>query len=381
MPRICINCVCAPELKKLIASTGKPLKRCPNCGSLNELTVSTKSKNVKHAFRAAIRYYFSEWDYNEHWGGHGFWRLFQRENPVVLLRQNYPYPDELIFDITDPAYFDYDNGISLYAGYHDGIPNMPLTALKDDTSSFLGQCSVELQQKNYWEIEDRLVSKLKTYVGKIDKIVPSGQEFFRARIGHAGRFAQMSGDFTPNFHYKPYKGNELGAPPPQKATAGRMNRDGVSYLYLADERQTAIAEVRPHPSHKVSIGTFRNTESLRLADFSSVSFLDFKTDQKLDEDFLFLKSIDRSFSLPVTPEDKHKYTIMQAVAESLRKLKYDGVVFESTVGSGNNIASFYPEKFSYLEDSGDVVSIVKVSYGINVELLVPDDNKDEFMTR
>lgn len=378
MPRVCINCVRDLQLKILISKYGQPIKRCPNCGSVNELAVSTASMRVKQAFRAAIRYHMSEWEYNGHWGGEDFSRLLQEENPVIRISENYPYFDSLVWDITNPGYYDYDKGISLYAGYDENkSPYMLLMALKDDFCPFLNSRVAELSQKNYYEVEGKLVTKLKAFVGKIDTMVPARTEFFRARIGTAGRWAPSSAEFKPTFHYKPYEGNELGAPPPPMASAGRMNRAGVSYLYVTDEKDTAVAEVRPHPSHRVSIGKFINIESLCLADFSSVTFLDFLTDAKLDAGYLFLKSIDKAFSLPITPEKQQKYSITQALSESLRKLRYDGIVFRSTVGSGVNITAFYPENFSYVEGSGEVYKIKGVSYDLNPEPIVTEANKEE----
>jgi RES domain-containing protein len=70
-------------------------------------------------------------------------------------------------------------------------------------------------------------------------------------------------------------GNEIGAPPPTIATPGRLNRSGVSFLYLSTDETTAAAEVRPHPGHRVSIAAFRSLKEIRLADFGAIDVADF----------------------------------------------------------------------------------------------------------
>lgn len=379
MPRVCINCVLDDSLKRFIGNNGKPAKKCLNCGSVNELAVSSSSKRFTQLFRAVIRYHLSEWEYNTHWGGVNFYRLLSKENCIINLSDKYPYIDGLLYDLTNEAYYDYDKGISLYAGYGEGgEPNLLLKAIKDDLSPFLKVRTKELLSKNYYEIEDKLVEKLKKFRGVVDKHIDINTEYYRARIGTAGRLTPVFGDFNLHFHYKPYESSEIGAPPPPKASAGRMNREGVSCLYLATEKCTAIAEVRPHPGHHVSIGNFINNSDLCIADFSSLDLINFLTDSKLD-DYLLLKSIDKLFSLPITPEKKQKYSITQALSESLRKLKYDGVAYESAVGNGVNIAIFYPEKFGYVDASGEVISIKELQYRFSNEPIVTEANKDDLV--
>jgi hypothetical protein len=55
-------------------------------------------------------------------------------------------------------------------------------------------------------------------------------------------------------------------PPPPKATAGRLNGKGVSFLYLASDEKTAAAEIRPDPGIAFSIDAFRSLKGLRLID-------------------------------------------------------------------------------------------------------------------
>jgi len=60
--------------------------------------------------------------------------------------------------------------------------------------------------------------------------------FSRARLGFK---------LDENEERLPWDGTEIGAPPADKASAGRANAAGQVVLYVADEEKTAVSEVRP----------------------------------------------------------------------------------------------------------------------------------------
>lgn len=63
---------------------------------------------------------------------------------------------------------------------------------------------------------------------------------------------------------------ELLAPPPEKARAGRMNPAGISYLYLAEQPEIALAEVVQRPPCKVAVGCFQLRIELRILDITEI---------------------------------------------------------------------------------------------------------------
>ena len=69
MPRLCEACVKADALKKLISSKGEIRKKCKICESVKTKTIDCENNRLKQLFKALIRYHFSEWEYNTHWGG------------------------------------------------------------------------------------------------------------------------------------------------------------------------------------------------------------------------------------------------------------------------------------------------------------------------
>jgi hypothetical protein len=66
---------------------------------------------------------------------------------------------------------------------------------------------------------------------------------------------------------------DMGPPPPEAASAGRMNPAGISYFYLAFEDETAIAEVIPSAPAQVAVATFQSKTDLVVLDLSKLPVL------------------------------------------------------------------------------------------------------------
>ena len=113
---------------------------------------------------------------------------------------------------------------------------------------------------------------------------------------------------------------------------------GVSFLYVASDVATAIAEVRPHPGHVVSTGLVRQTEACLIADFGRIRLADFSNSDAGLADFLFLRTIDRDFATPVVPEDRDNYLLGQLIADVLREMGFQGVAYRSSLSNGTNSA-------------------------------------------
>jgi hypothetical protein len=78
--------------------------------------------------------------------------------------------------------------------------------------------------------------------------------------------------------------------------------------------------------------------------------------------FHFLHSIERIFSMPVTPENRSRYTITQVIADILRKAGYGGLQFRSSIAPGYNLCIFHPATFDWVPNSGTVVSVEELQY-------------------
>jgi len=72
--------------------------------------------------------------------------------------------------------------------------------------------------------------------------------------------------------------------------------------------------------------------------------------------------MNKMFSMPVIPEESRRYSITQLIAEVLRKLGFDGILFDSSLTPKNNLISFNAVDFSYIKGSGRAYVINRVKY-------------------
>jgi hypothetical protein len=117
---------------------------------------------------------------------------------------------------------------------------MPLSSLKIDFSYNLKRLANDLKIKNHFLFEGQWISYLKEYSDKIESNIKSESTYYRARIGFEKKAIPVLSDWEPEPHYKPFAEENIGAPPPFVASSGRMNRAGVSFLYLASDPETAL---------------------------------------------------------------------------------------------------------------------------------------------
>jgi len=63
---------------------------------------------------------------------------------------------------------------------------------------------------------------------------------------------------------------EMGAPPPDRARAGRANPFGIPFLYLSTDPDTVIAELRPWKGQLLTIAEFELLEAVKVIDLEPV---------------------------------------------------------------------------------------------------------------
>ena len=125
------------------------------------------------------------------------------------------------------------------------------------------------------------------------------------------------------------------APPREKATAGRANPEGISYLYLAEDVKTVLMEVRPNLSQDISVATIKIKKKLRLFDFCYVEPNEAEKGKGFD-----LGIISSEFSKPNYGGGDNYYAT-QYLCEFIKKLGFDGIRFYSSVNPGRkNIVLF-----------------------------------------
>ncbi|WP_042454641.1 RES domain-containing protein [Neobacillus dielmonensis] len=199
---------------------------------------------------------------------------------------------------------------------------------------------------NYIKHENRFHSNhvnyevLKDYLERLTTIVEE-DTFFRARISNN----------------KELDKEEMGAPPPLFATAGRANSEGISHLYLASDTGTVISEIRPSLSDTVYIGRFPIRQELKVVDFRLLKNLDvfrFTDPTMYAINLDIFNEMAKAISKPVRSGDsKLDYLPTQFIVDYIKSLNetesagYQGIVFESTLStSGYNLMVFDPNLLS-----------------------------------
>jgi RES domain-containing protein len=189
--------------------------------------------------------------------------------------------------------------------------------------------------------------QLRNNVRKIDE----GSIYYRARINSVNQ-----NDIYPTA--------EMGAPPKEKAGAGRINPDGIPYLYLASTLETAVAEMRPWKGAKVSVGEFTIIKPI------SVVCLDVPSsgETKHVDGLQHYPISTRYFSTPTHKDDKHAYLASQYIIESIKNqpdIAIHGVQYQSVQNlHGHNIAIFdnFNELTKISTTNTMLVTIKNISY-------------------
>lgn len=183
---------------------------------------------------------------------------------------------------------------------------------------------------------DELASTSTSRVGKID----AGKNFCRAQIAHQDvahpDVGSVPGPALPH----------RMVPLSDAATEGRANPKGIPRLYLADHRNTAIAEVRPWIGSLVSVSIFKTLRPLRIVDCREDSnklhiYLEGEPEPEKREAAVWA-DVARAFRMPVQrSDDRAGYAPTQIIVELFQGLDYDGVIYGSSFGSkGSNLVLF-----------------------------------------
>jgi RES domain-containing protein len=159
--------------------------------------------------------------------------------------------------------------------------------------------------------------------------------FYRARIHPFG---------SEDLSFDPLPREEMAAPPPAKAKGGRLNPEGIPYLYVASNEATAIAEVRPWQRATVSVASLRLARDVSVVDFcrptADAPPETEQEDWEKGQEFTWGMVVD-SFSIPHHQEDSVRYLPTQYLAETFKAASFDGIRYESSLSpSGQNIALF-----------------------------------------
>lgn len=155
-----------------------------------------------------------------------------------------------------------------------------------------------------------------------------------------------------NCQVKMQKESDFYPPPRNKASAGRMNPDGIPMFYVALDHATVQAELYSEVNNCLSIAEFINTKKLfflDLTDFdlSKLPSIFDREKQMLRDSYIFLSYFALEISKKIDKEYNIEYIPTQIVTEYFRHCfsksnkKLDGIMFPSSkYTQGKNIVLF-----------------------------------------
>jgi len=140
-----------------------------------------------------------------------------------------------------------------------------------------------------------------------------------------------------------------------RAKEGRANPQGIPYLYLASQRETAMKEVRPWIGSYISVAQFKMIRTLRVVNFVMPEdkpgasnpldhmYFDEEPSPEKREQAVW-SQIDLAFARPVDRnDDTADYAPTQILAELFKSKGFDGIAYRSSLGKGYNIVLFDTE--------------------------------------
>lgn len=179
-----------------------------------------------------------------------------------------------------------------------------------------------------------------SFLSIVAKSYPVGSRFYRARISS---------------HEAGFSKENMGSPPKEKRSSGRINPQGIGALYLSLDINTIINEVRASAFDFITIGEFQNICDIRVVDLSGVAktspflyegeFEQFAANRKA------FQEIAAEIAKPLRRSDSPlEYLPTQYIAEFIKSQNYDGVEYASTLRPGGyNLAAFNEDLFSCVD--------------------------------
>lgn len=189
------------------------------------------------------------------------------------------------------------------------------------------------------------------------KILAIGQILYRVRRTPAeGKFTSFE---------------DLGPPPDEIASAGRMNPPGISYFYLALEQDTALLEVLDTAPYRATIATFKVSAELLLLDLTKVPdypsiFDETRRDER--EGLIFLDHFIEAIASPISKDGREhiEYVPSQVVSEYFSQVfrtddgkRLDGIMYPSTTCPGGNNVVIFP-RFDVTNRWQQIMNLVNI---------------------
>src|SRR5665648_125436 len=218
-----------------------------------------------------------------------------------------------------------------------------------DANKFWTDYSSSLMLENRFNVDSSLLNIFDQILNEEDayNFIESGTELFRARIHNGDKRTKK----------EPYLIKEMGTPISPRP--GRLNPEGIKYLYLAREERTCLYEVKPYRNDFITIGRFEiQKEKLKILDLSkdlAISNFEIGADLRI--------ILNLQFSKPIPPMYENEYIPIEFFSEYVKNKKFDGIEYSSSLHSGGkNIALFNEENAKCMDTYTVQIEQMRVLY-------------------
>lgn len=338
MTYCCVNCFSDFRLKEIIIKKGQK-SRCFFCQSRNVVCISPELLNE------ILSPLFNLYSAAEQEGVNAdrIWNQIQNDWGIFSIHLTSEIREALLRSIiTDTSSPLWDTLVYIKEKY-DG---------KYEEKMHLWETfKLEIKENNrFFPRDNKKIDEenLEILFQNIEYVINPGDLFYRAR------------QCQKNVRLKP---REMGKPPRNFTKNGRANPIGIPYLYLASDQYTALAELKPTMKDYITIGRFKATEELRLIDLREISPFQFYKSEDFDSlvpDIPYLRGLGRDLSQPISPKDTDvEYISTQYLCEFIKNKGWDGVIYKSYLGEGDNITLFNDTKLRCMSTKLHQINKVK----------------------
>ena len=350
MANCCTECFLDDYLKERIKEKGA-LGKCDFCNSKNVYVVNPRE--LRSYFGSLIGLYsaqveFYPVDLLKECEGRFIWEILSEDWGVFDVPEEGEQIIKAMYRSGDPHHDESPLFLDNYVDSQDefyGTEHEISDRLKEQWKDF---CKEIIYRNRFFpqkKLDAELICEILSYS---ESIISKGVCLFRAR--------QSEDILSPK---------EMGPPPNTEAVAGRANPKWIPYLYLASNPNTAISETRPHVQDRITVGTFRANEQIKVIDLRN-PYIDtpFRWGDRLRfvlDIYAFLRMLGDILSKPVRRNQAElEYLPTQYLCEFMKNQGYEGVLYKSFLGDEHNIVLFDGQKVECIDTKLYKVASIKV---------------------
>jgi hypothetical protein len=207
-----------------------------------------------------------------------------------------------------------------------------------------------IENYNHWEILKEELKWKNRYVINIERLEELGWDgFFNTQF----KLKKETPLFRARLHHQSgsevFKPKDMYCPEKESANGGRANPSGIPFLYLSDNPETILYEVRASYLDELSVGTFElkpEFESIKLVDFTEDTCLFQPNSSSINKTMkakLLRQKISSDLSKPMRRYDSElEYIPTQFICEFIKVFTGAfGIRFNSSLHpKGNNVVLF-----------------------------------------